>query len=139
MQNYFLHIKVFSKFEIRLQYYYSIYWAIELTSHLNCAKCVSIDIENTPTISSATVTFPDTTPIGTVLGTVTASDVDVGDVITVTMTSPSTVFAFDSSSCTNCFQVCNKSKDLKEHGQWDEAKPIGLWNKKSFLMGFTAL
>lgn len=67
---------------------------------------VFIDIENTPTISSATVTFTDTAPIGTVLGTVTASDVDAGDVITVTMTSPSTVFAFDSSSCTNCFQVC---------------------------------
>lgn len=59
--------------------------------------------ESIPTISSATVTFPDTTPIGTVIGTITASDNDVGDVVTVTMTSLSTVFAFNSSS----FQMRN--------------------------------
>lgn len=84
-----------------------VYLTFEPTPHLNlnCAKYVYINIENTPTISSATVTFPDTAPIGTVIGTVTATDVDVGDVVTVTMTSLSTVFAFNSSSCTNCYQV----------------------------------
>ena len=64
------------------------------------SKNVCVSLGNTPAFSNldASVSFKDDTAINSLMYTVTATDADTTDVITVTMTTSTTAFSFDATS-----------------------------------------
>ncbi len=63
------------------------------------------DLNELPTVNNPTFTIPENTPVGTVVGGVTASDPDAGQTLSYTITSGNTGSAFQINSATGVITV----------------------------------